>query len=792
MIRNYFKIAWRNLFRNRGFALMNIVGLSVGMAAVALIGLWIQDELGYDRFYPTTDRLFQVYSKDDFDGKPEIWGSTPGPLMAALKSDFPEVEDAVRFTEARELLSVGEKKLTAEGAIADAGFLHVFGLPVVSGNLSTALTNPKGIVITETLAERLFGDRQALGETIRINNANDQEVTAVVTDIPRNSKFHDLNYILPFHYLLQTWGNGWDESWTANNFETYVLLKPNMELASVNTKIKNTIPAHTADSGNPVPTQITLHSASKWRLYSKRENGQLVDGDITYVWEMGRIALFILLIACINFMNLSTARSEIRAKEVGIRKVAGATRKSLIFQFLGESVLLALLSGIIAFVLAILFLPSFNLLVGKELGFHFGDWNFWLFALSFILFTGILAGSYPAFFLSSFKPIKVLKGALKGSKSAFNPRKILVVTQFSIAILLIICTVVIKQQTEYARNRDMGFDENNLVYISMNDEMKAHFQVIKQELLHEGVATSVTRSLGHMAKISSDGWGFSWNGSTEKDKKQDFIWLSSDADFIKTMGVQLVEGRDIDIYNFPTDSTATLLNETAVQTMGLKKPIGAIIRNGSDQWHVVGVVKDFIMGSPYEPIDPLMIHGPASWFNYINFRLNPKNSVTDNLSKAESIFKEHNPLFPFEYSFTDEEYGRKFKTEQTMGSLAGLFSGLIIFIACLGLFALAAYTTEMRRKEIGVRKVLGAPVIVVAALLSKDFLKLVAIAFLIASPIAWLLMSDWLEEYNYRITIQWWVFAATGLASVGIAVLTVSFQAIKAATANPVKSLRTE
>ncbi len=793
MILNYFKIAWRNLFRNRGYALINIVGLSISMAAVALIALWIQNEMAYDRSYPTTDRLYQAYSKDDFDGKPEIWGSTPGPLTAAMKSDFPEVEDAVRVIGDNELLTVGEKRLNIDGAVTDAGFLQVFGLPIISGNAATALTNPKGIVITKTLGENLFGTEQPLGKTIRVNNSEDREVTAVIEDIPRNSSFHKSFYFLPYDFVIQQRGNDWDRSWTANNFKTYVLLKPDVNFERISSKIKNIIPTHTESSGDPVKTKIVLHPASKWRLYSKSENGELVAGEISHVWQMGRVALFLLLIACINFMNLSTARSQKRAKEVGIRKVAGATRKSLIFQFLGESVLLSFLSGIIAFILALIFLPSFNLLLDKELVFHIDNWTFWLFSLGFILFTGLLAGSYPAFFLSGFKPIKVLNGAFTNSKSkVFNLRKILVVVQFSLAILFIISTIITRQQTEYAQHRDMGFNEKNLVYISLNDEMKAHFQIIKKELLDQGIATSITQSLGHMAKISSDGWGFSWDGSTENDKKQDFIWLSSDADFIKTMGVQLVAGRDIDIYNYPSDSTATLLNEKAVQTMGLKNPIGAIIRNGSDQWHVVGIVKDFIIGSPYEPIDPLMIQGPASWFNYINIRLNPNNSIAENLKKAAVIFKENNPMFPFEYSFTDESYGRKFKTEETIGELGGIFSGLTIFIACLGLFSLAAYTTETRRKEIGVRKVLGAPVFVVVTLLSKDFLKLVGIAFLIASPIAWLLMSHWLDDYQYRISISWWVFVGTGIGSILIALITVSYHALKAAIANPVKSLRTE
>lgn len=792
MFRNYIKIAWRSLFANKKYAFMNIAGLALGMAAAVLMVLWIEDELSFDRIYSTTDRLYQVYSKDSFDGKPNIWGRTPGPLMPALNSDFPEVEEAVRFAGDSELLTVGDKRINAEGAIADGGFLEVFGLSTLSGNAATALTNPSGIIITQSLSEKLFNNPDVLGKTIRVNNKFDREITAVISDFPSNSTFYKTKFLLPFDYWLQAWGSGMTESWTANNFKTYVLLKPNMELETVNNKIQNTIRNHTSNSSNPAQTQIILHPATKWRLYSKNENGQLVAGELSNVWRMGRIAIFILLIACINFMNLSTARSGKRAREVGIRKVAGASRKSLVFQFLGESVLLAFISGIIAFGLAFIFLPSFNLLVGKNMVFHFDDPIFWVFAFSFILFTGILAGSYPAFFLSAFKPVKVLKGALKSSKNAFNPRKILVVTQFTIAILLIICTVIIKQQTQFAQDRDLGFDENNLLYIAMNDEMKEHYEIIKQELLNKGVATSVTKTLSPISKIQSDRWGFSWEGSSEKDKKQDFIWLSSDADFVKTSGVKLIKGRDIDIYNYKTDSTAILLNEQAVKTMGLKDPIGAIIQNDDTQMHVVGVVKDFIMGSPYEPINPLMIQGPSGWFGYVNIRLNPINSVTDNLKHTEAIFKEQNPLFPFEYSFTDQEYELKFKSEQTIGSLASLFSGLTIFIACLGLFALAAYNTERRRKEIGIRKVLGAPVLLVAALLSKDFLKLVGIAFVIAAPIAWLVMSNWLQDYQYRISIDWWVFAIVGMAAMLIAVLTVSFQAIKAAMANPVKSLRTE
>ncbi|MEO5909265.1 MAG: ABC transporter permease [Pelobium sp.] len=790
MIKNYFKIAWRNLFRNKTYALINIVGLAVGIAATMLIALWVQNELNYDRIYSTTDRLGQVYSSDSFDGKPSIWSSTPGPLAPALKADYPEIEDAVRFTKNTYLLTAGEKKINIEGAIADPGFFTVFGLPFISGNAATALTNNSGIVITEKLAVKLFGIPDAVGKTLLLDSNDNRMVTAVIKDIPENSRFHDLEYILPYSILLKDEPE--NTSWTANNYKTYVLVKPGVKWASLNAKIENTIVRHTKDSGNPTPTKILLHPANKWRLYSKAANGKLIDGEISNVWRMGRIAIFILLIACINFMNLSTARSEKRAKEVGVRKVAGAGRASLVFQFLSESIILTFIAAILALLLALCFLPSFNILVGKSLSIPYFNPVFWLLLIAFIFITGILAGSYPAFFLSAFQPIKVLKGTLKSTHAFFNPRKILVVIQFTIAILLIISTIVIKRQVAYAQSRDSGFNKDNLVYTAMDGELKKHYELVKQELINSGVATAVTKSMGSLANGGSDGWGFSWIGSTKADEKLDFAWLSADADFLATTGVKLVAGRDIDIYQYPTDSTAIILNEQAVKTMKLQNPIGAIIRNGEDELHVVGIVKDFILGSPYEPIQPLMIMGPSSWFNYINYKLNPNNTVAQNLKLAEGIFKKYNPTYPFDYKFTDEEYQLKFEGEERMGALSSLFSGLTIFIACLGLFALAAYTTEQRRKEIGVRKVLGAPVLGVAALLSKDFLKLVIIAFFIASPIAWWVMNDWLSAYEYRIAIGWTVFLTTGFISVAIAILTVSFQAIKAALANPIKSLRTE
>ncbi|SEM95422.1 ABC-type transport system, involved in lipoprotein release, permease component [bacterium A37T11] len=789
---HYVKIAWRNLSRKKGFTALNIVGLSVGMAAAILIALWIQSEYSYDRMYPTTDRLYQIYSRATFNGKPSAYANTPGPLVPALKSDYPEFEDAVRLASDEGLLSAGEKHLKAAGAIVDPGFLSVFGFPMKDGDARSALLNNSGIVLGETLAKKLFNDESAVGKSVQINNKEQRLVTAVLKNIPQNSRFNDIDYFLPYAILKQR-NQDMDKSWTANNFRSYALLKEGTDPITFNQKIRDIIVRHTREAGQPVFTEVLLHPAAKWRLYSRSDNGQLVEGKISDVRRMERIAIFILLIACINFMNLSTAHSEKRAKEVGIRKVAGARRFALVFQFISESVLLAFLSAVVAIILVWISLPAFNGLVGKELTLTWADPFLWLAFLVFILFTGLLAGSYPAFFLSAFKPVTVLKGGLLRIRSGFTSRKVLVVLQFSFAILLIICTLVIKRQIDYGKSRETGYNKHNLVYTAMEGDLLRNYELVKQDLLSSGAVIAVNKSMGPISRQGSNGWGFSWPGSGESAYETVFDWMSSDGDFIKTMGVKLLAGRDIDVQKYQTDSTAVLINEAAQKVMKLKDPVGATVKTGDGvQMNIVGVIQDFILGSPYDPIEPMLVMGPASWFNYINYRLNPQHPVADNLKAIAGIFKKYNPMYPFEYMFTDTEYQEKFESEERFSQLSALFMGLTILIACLGLFGLAAFTAEQRRKEIGVRKVLGATVQGLAVLLSKDFVKLVVIAFIVASPIAYWMMSDWLKDFNYRISISWTVFVITGILAILIAVATVSFQAIRAAVANPVDSLRDE
>lgn len=787
MLQNFIKITFRNLFKNKGFAVINILGLTIGMASAILILLWVQSELGYDRFFEKTDRLYMMYNRDKFDGEMRSWNSTPKILAPTLKKDYPEVEDASRFQNITFLVTSGEKRLNIRGAFADSSFLKLFSFPMLKGNASIALNANNNIVLTEKLAIKLFGAEDAMGKTVLIDSTENFTVTGVLKDLPSNTSFN-FEYLLPWTFVKKL---DWDdEIWGNNSVSTYVLLKPNATQAAFDAKVKNIKSAHSEDK-----TEMFSQSFNRLHLYSKNDNGKLVDGQIETVRLFAIIAGFILLIACINFMNLSTARSEKRAKEVGIRKVSGAHRHNLIFQFIGESVMLSSIAFVLALFLVTISLESFGQLTGKQLSIDFNNPFFWAFAIAFVLFTGLIAGSYPAFYLSSFVPVKVLKGTFKKVNAAVAPRKILVVLQFTFAIILIISTIIVERQIQYAQDRDTGYNKDNLIYTFTQGDADKNYQLIKQELLSSGAAVNVTKSANPITQRWNDSWGYSWQGSTEEDKKVDFTRLGSDADLVKTIGIKLIAGRDIDIYNYPTDSSAILLNETAVKTMRLKNPVGQIVVDyGERKLHVVGIIKDFIIESPFEKkINPMMIIGPSvDFFQVIHFKLNPGNSTANNLAKAETIFKKYNPQYPFEYVFADEAYARKFREQQRTGKLAALFAGLTIFISCLGLFGLATYMAESRIKEIGVRKVLGASVASITTLLSKDFLKLTVIAFIVASPVAWYAMNSWLESYTYRIDVEWWVFVATGAISILIAVATVSYQAIKAAIANPVKSLRSE
>jgi ABC-type antimicrobial peptide transport system permease subunit len=787
VIKNFFKVAVRNLVRNKFFSIINICGLAVGMASAILILLWIQNELSYDNFYSKQDRIYQPWNRATFDGKLQCWSTTPKILGPTLKHDYPDVEEVTRVNWGNNFLfSIGDKRITVQGTAVDPGFLKIFDFPLIKGNVQSALAGTYSIVLTEKLATKLFGREESMGKVIKIDNMDNFTVTGVLKDLPNNTRFQDYEYFLPWAYMVK---RQWDDSsWGNNSTQTYVLLKPNASASNFENKIKNITIQHSKDEEH---IEVFLHPMSKLHLYSKFENGKNTGGKIEVVRLFAVIATLILLIACINFMNLSTARSEKRAKEVGIRKVVGAEKKSLIGQFLGESVLLAFLAGIISIGIVQLSLRGFNELTDKQLYIDYSNYRFWIAGLAFVMFTGIIAGSYPAFFLSSFTPVKVLKGTFKAAHAPVTPRKVLVVIQFTFAIALIICTIIITQQIQYAQDRETGYDRQNLVYHYLVGDIEKNFALIREELLNCGAATSVTKTLAPLTQQWSDSWGYDWKGK-DPNAKLDIATFSSDGGLVKTAGLKLLQGRDIDPKTYLTDSTAMILNESAVAIMGFKNPVGETVKYDDINWHVVGVIKDFILQSPYQPMKPMAIHGPKSWFNVIHFKLNPQNPTSKNLKLAEQVFKKFNPEYPFEYHFVDEEYAKKFHDERRTATLAFLFAALTIFISCLGLFGLATYMAENRIKEIGVRKVLGASVITITRLLTKDFLRLVVISLVVAVPIAWLAMHSWLKDYPYHVEIHWWVFLMAGALSLLIALLTVSYQSVRAGLANPVKSLRSE
>jgi len=677
------------------------------------------------------------------------------------------------------------------GFVVDTGFLQMFTFPMLKGNPSTALNDMHSVVLTEKTAKSLFGNADPMGKLVKIDNKDIFAVTGIVKDLPTNTQF-DFGYLLPWSYIK--YGEGQDLGWGDNSIHTYVMLKPNASYASASIKIKTIRQTYDGES-KKIKWEFFLYPLSRWHLYSSFTDGKEDNGGLsTFLGLFGIIAGFIILIACINFMNLSTARSEKRAKEVGIRKVVGARKSSLIGQFIGESVFIALLAGIVAIVIVQASLPAYNQLINKKLFIDFGSTYTWTEFIGFILFTGLLAGSYPAFFLSSFRPVTVLKGAFKKANALVKPRKILVVMQFTFAIIFIISTIIIKQQIDYARNRQTGYNKDNLVYHFMTGDIPKNYEGIKEELLASGTAKSVTRTNSPLTERYSDGGGQSWEGKDPNDRTS-FDRYLEDEGLGVTADLQFVEGRDLDLDKFPTDSTGMIINESALKVMKFKDPIGKKVNDLGIDWHIVGVIKDFILTSPYEPIGPLLISGARSrfmTFDVIQIKLNGNNSMTKNLAKTEAILKKYNPEYPYDIKFVDEEYARKFADEKVLGTLAGLFAALTIFISCLGLFGLATYMAENRIKEIGIRKILGASVTGITTLLSKDFVTLVIISFLIAVPVAWFGMYKWLQNYTYRIEIEWWVFALAGLLSVLIALATVSYQSIKAAIANPAKSLRAE
>jgi putative ABC transport system permease protein len=786
MIKNYFTIALRNLIKTKGFSIINISGLAVGMATAMLIATWMYHEISFDQFHENKKNIYQVWNKGIVNGALECWSATPTVLGPTLKNEFADIVEVARVNNRWFVTIVDDRKFSNKGIITEPGFFKIFSFPFLHGDANTALKDGNAIVVTEKMAIKMFDDTNAMGKQIKIDDEL-YHVTGVLKDLPSNTDFV-FDYLLPWDQMRKS---GEDEvNWGNNSIFTYVMLNDGVNIDHVNKKVSDISQRH---SNNEVKEKIFLHPIAQWHLYSRFENGEVAGGRIEIVRMFGLIGTFVLIVACINFMNLTTARSEKRAKEVGVRKVAGAGRSSLIWQFLIESVALSLIAGVIAIGLLQMTMPFFNTITNQVIEVPLKEPIFWMSAIGFIFLTGLFAGSYPAFFLSSFRPVHVLKGTFRKSTSVFNPRKLLVVIQFTFAIVLIISTLVVVDQISYTQARDRGYNSDHLVYHWITGDLNKNYQSLKTELIESGTATSVSKTLSPLSMIVSTTWDIQWNGKAPDDKT-DFHRISADEHIVETAALRLVQGRDLDLQKYPSDSTGMLVNEAAVEAFGFKDPIGQEIKEGDGTiYHIVGVVQNFITLSPDQKVQPTIMGGVKNnGFNVIQIRLNDQLSTKDAVAKAQQLFQKYNPEYPFEFHFAQEDYALKFIDNQVTATLVSIFTVLTIFISCLGLFGLANYMAETRVKEIGIRKVLGASVMRIATLISQDFVKLVLIAVVVGTPLAWYLMSAWLEGFSYHTTIGWITFAVAGGSCLLLAMITVGYQAIVAALADPVKSLRNE
>ena len=798
MLRNYFKIAFRNLLKNKSYSAINIGGLAVGMAVAMLIGIWINDELSANKHHKNYETLYQIKMHQTFDGHRGTQDAVPFPVGEELKSNYPDFKAVAMYErgEGNRSLMVGNQKFLKQGLFIGEEAIDMFSLNVLNGD-KNPLKEPYSIVLTDETAHALFGNQDPIGKILKLDNTTDLKVTAVVAKQPKNATLQ-FDYLLPWQLQenIYAWvGKYMKTNWGNNGWGVYVQLKDDVNPEQTNAKIKDVVLSHTsnnANSKNLVKPEIFLHPMAKWKLYSDFAEGKNIGGFIKYVRLFGIFGVFILVIACINFMNLSTARSEKRSKEVGVRKAVGSGREQLIGQFLSESTLIALMALVLAFGIVLISLPYFNTLTDKTMTIDFGNPVFWGIILIFTLFTGLLAGSYPALYLSSFNPVKILKGGGHIGKSASLPRKILVVVQFTFSIGLMIGTIIIYRQIQHGKNRPIGFNNRGLISVISSNDLVTHFEALRNELLATGAVSSICKSNSPTTQWWSSNGGWEWKGSTPEDKSSIFTTIATNYDYIKTMGIKLKEGRDFS-RDFRTDSSGVILNEAAVKRMGLKQPVGEKLKWAGRERTVVGVIPDIVVEwSPYRAVAPMTIVFEKNWVSFICVRINPNVATSVALKKIAPVFDKYNPGFPFDYTFSDTEYAKKFYYEELIGNLSAIVSILAIFISCLGLFGLASFMAEQRTKEIGIRKVVGASVANVWGLLSKDFVLLVIISCVIASPIAWYAMNQWLEDYTYRITIGAGVFLIVLALALIITLLTVSYQAIKAALLNPVKSLRSE
>lgn len=787
MYKNYILTAVRSLLKNKSYGILNVVGLAVGIAAAALIFLWAEDELTYNDHHKDPEQIYRVMAHQTYDNTTYTFASTPGKLAAGMKEEMPGVAITARTDwGTRALFSRDNNHIYEQGMHVDSTFFKIFDFPFIYGDTDKPFDQLNSIVISRKMAEKFFGSADAAyGQSLKFKNEKEMLITGIFEDLPKNSSFI-FDFAIPFKLFEDQ--NTWLQNWASNGAVTYAKLEKNANPEKINSELKG----YLQQKNDQAIAKPFLFPIADWHLYSKFEDGVQVGGRIEYVRLFSIIAWIILIIACINFMNLATARSEKRAKEVGVRKVMGAAKKQLIIQFLLEAIILSFLSVLLSIGLIYLFLNGFNTLVEKELSIGLTNPQHLLALVGIGLICGILAGSYPAFYLSSFNPTSVLKGTVSGGgKGAAFIRKSLVVTQFGISIILIISTLIIYDQIQHVQTRDLGYNKENLIFMNLQGKMNERFDVIRQELLNTGMVENVSTSNQRLLQMGNNGWDFHWQG---KDPNQKILITNERVshEYIQTMGMALKEGRNFENTG-NKDSSSIIINESLARLLNKENVIGEIITSGADnKLEIIGVVEDFVYSDMYSEAAPLILFPQPRATNYMFIRLKNEISMAGALAQIEKVMATHNPGYPFEFKIIEEEFHNLFKTEMLTGRLSRIFAFLAIFISCLGLFGLAAYTAERRVREIGIRKVLGSSVTGIVKLLSVDFIKLILIAFLIAFPLSWYFMNSWLQNFAYRISIDWKIFLFAGLATVLIALLTVSFQAFSAALSNPVKNLRTE
>ena len=787
MFKLNLKIALRNLWKNKGYTSINVGGLAIGLASCMVLLLYVAYEWSYDKQFKNYDKTYVIYLNSVSSTDIVSYGYTPGQMAGEIREKIPGIAYASHSSyPTNELLSYKQNNFKKSAVYADPSFLKILDYKFIKGNPMKVLQETNSVILTQTMARNLFGNEDPINKIVKFQNNEPLKVEAVIEDVPKNSTIQ-FDYLMPWslYEKLNLWVK--KANWGSNSFLTLIQLKDNKYLDNVNGQIKDIYKRNLKNSKN----EGLVHPLSKWHLYDRFENGKSTGGKIDQIRIFIVLAFCILLIACVNFMNLSTARSEKRSREVGVRKAIGSSRKSLVGQFLLESMVLSFLAMLVAFTLIEISLPYFNNLLNIQLAINYQDWKFWSTLIGLTIITGFIAGSYPAFYLSSFEPVKVLKGFNATGGSSISVRKVLVVFQFVFAACLIVCTGVIYQQLNFIKNKPIGYNRNNLIEIPVQGNLKGKekLDVVKDELLRSGAATSVTYFSHSLNQFGDATFDFSWPGKNPKDLIL-FNYRGAGYDFTKTIGAKIIAGREFS--SGFVDTVNVLVNETAVKIMGLKQPIGTVIKWDDTPITIVGVMKDFVMESPYQKVNPLVIYNPTSNYNYIIARLNPDQNLSNSVATIDEIIKKFNPDFPVDHRFVNDDFELKLQNEKLLGTLSNWFGGFAVFISCLGLLGLALFMAEQRKKEISIRKVLGASTANILTLLNKDFIKLVAIANLIAFPLAFIIINHWLSAYSFRVAISILPFAIAVVLSFLIAILTVSIQSIKVAKSNPVDALKYE